>query len=171
MILNLKDLTAKEHTVHLQEKLDLSDLLNGRQDVARFGTLEADLQASSQSNVATVEGSLTLPVTMLCSRCLTEIDEVLNIPFREMFTKSATPLGEDAPEELHGITEDRVDLKPYVEETVWMALPYIPLCSEDCQGLCPECGVNRNLEPCGCRLDKMDPRLAGLADFFNKDKD
>ncbi|WJH33236.1 DUF177 domain-containing protein [Paenibacillus aurantius] len=174
MLLNLKEWNTKDHTVQWKDKLDLSDFLKERQDLSKFGTLEADLEAASKDGIIEVAGTLTLPVTMLCSRCLTEIDEVLTIPFRERFTQRTELIpqdNEESEEEVHLVKEDRLDLRPYVEENVWMALPYIPLCSEACKGLCPTCGQNRNTDPCGCSQEKVDPRLAGLADFFNQNKE
>ncbi|MBC8080672.1 MAG: DUF177 domain-containing protein [Gorillibacterium sp.] len=166
MHINIKNLTTKEQSAQLLEQLDLSDLLGGRIDLVSFGTLVAELQAVTEQGVVEVTGLLTLPVTLLCSRCLCEVQETLAIPFRERFTKESIEDGDDS--DLHLVKEDPVDLKPFVEEAVWMALPYIPLCSEDCEGLCPVCGVNRNEQDCGCKVEKIDPRLAGLADLFKE---
>lgn len=166
MILNMKDMTTKELPVHYREKMDLSDFLKDRQDLASYGELEADLQAKAVGPTVEVEGTLEMPVTMLCSRCLAEVQEQLHISFRERFTRESLSTEEDESEDLHTVTEDKVDLKPFVEEAVWMALPFIPLCSEECKGLCPVCGTNRNERDCGCQDQKIDPRLAGLANFF-----
>jgi len=48
-------------------------------------------------------------------------------------------------------------------------MPYIPLCKESCLGLCVTCGVNLNEETCNCKKEIIDPRLADLADWFDKD--
>ena len=45
---------------------------------------------------------------------------------------------------------DELDLEPLAHDACILELPLAPLCGEDCLGLCPECGVNRNLEPCSC---------------------
>lgn len=167
MRINVKELIAKGKPVHLQESMDLSGLLGGRQDLLSFGELKADLSARADGEVAVVEGTLTLHVTMECSRCLGPAEERLTVPFRESFTME--PVSADsggAQDELHQITEDFAELTPYVEEAVWMALPFVPLCKEDCKGLCPECGTNRNERECGCSTERIDPRLAGLADLF-----
>ena len=42
------------------------------------------------------------------------------------------------------------------------------LCSEDCKGLCPRCGKNLNLGPCGCRKEP-DPRFAVLEQLLDKE--
>ena len=48
-----------------------------------------------------------------------------------------------------------------------LALPTKHLCREDCRGLCPHCGKNLNEGLCGCREDKVDPRLAVLAQLMD----
>jgi uncharacterized protein len=49
-----------------------------------------------------------------------------------------------------------------------LALPVKPLCKENCRGLCPVCGRNRNLESCACDAEKTDARLTALRAFKTK---
>ena len=49
-----------------------------------------------------------------------------------------------------------------LREQFYLALPMKPLCQEDCRGLCPQCGVNRNTGTCDCNVQWEDPRLAAL---------
>jgi uncharacterized protein len=168
MLISIRDLASKGNTVHFQEKVNLSGLLKERQDIVDFGPLEVDLQAQSVSGITRVEGHLNLPLELVCSRCLCPIKDNLTIPFREAFSQKSELIPQDELDDTHLVSEDKIELMPYVEESVWLALPYIALCSESCKGLCPDCGVNRNTEPCACKQEKLDPRLAGLADFFNK---
>jgi uncharacterized protein len=170
MQLKIREVLAKAEPIQLHLTFDMADLLKDRQDIAGFGMLKADLTAAGRSGVADVEGRLNLSVELVCSRCLGPVKEDLDIPFRESFTQKPEliPSGGEE-EEVHLVTDD-IDLKTYVEEAVWLALPFTPLCKEDCLGLCPVCGRNRNEQDCGCSTAKVDPRLAGLADFFNDDK-
>lgn len=64
------------------------------------------------------------------------------------------------------VDEDQFDLKLYAEEAFLLNLPFIPLCSDTCKGLCPTCGHELNEGDCGCDNEVIDPRLAGLKDFF-----
>ena len=57
---------------------------------------------------------------------------------------------------------DEVDFAPLVREVMLLALPTKALCREDCRGLCPRCGANRNAAECGCREEWSDPRLEVL---------
>jgi uncharacterized protein len=65
---------------------------------------------------------------------------------------------------------DRLDLGEVVREQVLLGLPLKPLCREDCHGLCPRCGKNRNAGACGCKPEEEagDPRLEPLRKLFDK---
>jgi uncharacterized protein len=62
-------------------------------------------------------------------------------------------------------TNDELDLGAVIETETTLALPMKPLCRESCLGLCPACGVNRNLVACTCPERPSDPRLAVLRDL------
>ena len=55
-----------------------------------------------------------------------------------------------------------------MREQFYLALPMKPLCREDCRGLCPVCGINRNRETCSCQATWVDPRLEALKSFKTK---
>jgi uncharacterized protein len=81
----------------------------------------------------------------------------------------------DAEPGEHAITEDETEIGYYeisgllledaVREQVLLALPGRTLCRQDCQGLCPQCGANRNRTNCGCVQPVVDSRWKALADF------
>jgi len=58
--------------------------------------------------------------------------------------------------------DDQIDLNEVLREQFYLALPMKPLCREDCAGLCPQCGTNRNTGTCSCATEDVDPRLAPL---------
>jgi uncharacterized protein len=170
MFIRLKELAQKADTVHIDETVDLTDVLKHRNDLLGFSPLHVKLQAGYQDEAAKVTGELTIEVEQPCSRCLTPVKQKLEIPFHETFARTADESmpDDDEDEHIHYVTDEKIELLPYVIENVVLALPFVPLCGEDCQGLCPVCGKNRNEEACGCKQDKTDPRLAGLADFFKQ---
>lgn len=61
----------------------------------------------------------------------------------------------------------QLQLDEVVVTDLLLALPTKHLCREDCRGLCPRCGKNLNEGLCGCREDKVDPRLAVLAQLMD----
>ena len=66
-----------------------------------------------------------------------------------------------------GFDGDQADLDDILTTAVVLNMDSKLLCSEDCKGLCPKCGADLNLGPCGCKPE-MDPRLAVLQQFLNK---
>jgi uncharacterized protein len=105
----------------------------------------------------------------LCARCLEPVRQKLAGDFDLIFR----PEGIDAEAGEHAITEDETEIGYYeengllledaVREQVLLTLPGRTLCQEDCKGLCPHCGINRNLATCECVEKPVDPRLAALA--------
>lgn len=175
MLIHLKDVASKG-AIRLNGTEDLNGVLPKKGSLLDFGPLQVQLEARNQEGMAEVTGQLEIDVEQACSRCLAPVRQKLTIPFHETFVKGEEPDPEafdlEADEDEEGddflyVQEDRFDLLPYLAESVMLALPFIPLCSSNCQGLCPVCGTNRNEQACGCKQDKVDPRLAGLADFFN----
>jgi uncharacterized protein len=103
-----------------------------------------------------VRGSIDAPWQAPCRRCLVTVTGEVQIHVDELFERA--PLaGETYP-----LDEDSLDLTPLVRDTVLLELPTAPLCSDDCAGICPVCGADRNQSPCECRTDDADPRWAAL---------
>jgi uncharacterized protein len=62
---------------------------------------------------------------------------------------------------------DEIDLDPYVYEEVMLNMPMRPLCREECKGICPTCGKNRNTEPCDCPEAPLSLFGEKLKSFLN----
>lgn len=103
-----------------------------------------------------VRGTVNFEWEGQCRRCLGDVRGVADVAVVETFE-------EDFDEgETYPLVHSEVDLEQMVREAVLPELPQAPLCSEDCQGLCPECGANRNEGPCGHEGAPADPRWAAL---------
>ena len=70
--------------------------------------------------------------------------------------------GEDDDLEHETYQGDEIDLSNYIMEQVAISLPVKVVCSEDCKGLCSNCGNNLNFEMCACDKERVDPRFAVL---------
>jgi uncharacterized protein len=111
-------------------------------------------------------GTITGRVIGHCARCLEDYAFDLAKEFSVVLVpKEPLPdeveLDEDDLE-LSYYDADAIDLSPLVREQIILALPTRPLCRESCKGLCPHCGINLNLQSCGCTASTGDPRLAVL---------
>jgi DUF177 domain-containing protein len=103
-----------------------------------------------------------------CSRCLAAYAFAVDEPFSLVLTER--PAGAPDVRELSRDDLDlslyegnEVDVAPIAEERIQMSIPMKPLCREDCRGLCPRCGADRNLGSCGCAIEEPDPRWSALA--------
>lgn len=172
MHVNIRDLVSKAGQVRLTEDRDIGVLFEGNGDVARTEPLRTDLRIRADSQVVEAEGTLELPVEFICSRCLTHYGQRLTIPFRERFTRDKSHSDADADEDdLHVVGEDVVDLTPFIQETVLLGLPYIPVCMPECKGLNPETGANLNIDPAAVPGPRIDPRLAVLQQLLDRGKE
>ncbi|GGD68701.1 YceD family protein [Paenibacillus nasutitermitis] len=170
MKIQLREFLSKGTSVPIRESLNADWLQQVRSDVISASPLEVDLTATATDGIAHVEGKLSVEVEFACSRCLEPVKEQITVPFHERFKPAKAKIENlENEEEIIAVEEDSVDLDPIVEETMLLSLPFIPLCDEDCKGLCHTCGTNLNVENCGCSKDVIDPRLAALQDFFKKE--
>jgi uncharacterized protein len=112
-----------------------------------------------------ITGSVSVPWVGECRRCLSEASGLVVTDVREIFEPDAT---EGETYELKG---DVVDLEPMLREAVVLEFPLAPVvCRDDCKGLCPQCGVNRNDVECDCDTDVKDLRWAALEDLTFEDE-
>lgn len=112
-------------------------------------------------------GEIQSELTGQCGRCLEEFSFSLTREFSVIFTPQA-PVGREAElsyDELSAsfYSGDTFDISALIHEQTLLALPIPPLCREECEGLCPQCGVNCNVEPCGCQPVWSDSRLKALS--------
>jgi uncharacterized protein len=62
-----------------------------------------------------------------------------------------------------------LDVSELVRQQLAVNLPMAQLCREDCRGICPECGQNLNLGPCGCAKQPADARWSALASLLDEE--
>ncbi len=130
--------------------------------------------------VSRIEGGFALEAhcsfqgDLECSRCLAPFPFAVDEDFALLLYPKATgPGAAAASEETLGSDEaDVVEYEggqllvgPVAEERVQLAIPMKPLCREECLGLCPQCGKDRNLAPCSCAEELVDDRWAALEAF------
>ena len=108
-----------------------------------------------------------------CARCLSPVSGEFTLDLE----KTVAPrnllgdLDEDKLDEFAIIEDGFLDMDEQLLEQLEMEFPMRFLCHEDCKGLCPKCGRPKREGDCGCVLKEIDPRLAVLKNFFDKDQD
>ena len=103
-------------------------------------------------------GTVEAPWRGECRRCGGEIEGQVLASVRERFVREGHTGGD---EEAYLFSDETVDLEPMARDAILLELPLAPLCSEECLGLCPECGTNWNLSGCDC-VRQIDPRWSAL---------
>lgn len=120
------------------------------------GDVAVVLVATSNIDGIVVDGTITMPWTAPCRRCLTEVAGLATIDVDEVYQDE---VGDDDAFPIEG---DQIDLAPVVREYVLLELPDDVLCRDDCAGICPVCGIDRNHGSCECDTTVRDDRWAAL---------
>jgi uncharacterized protein len=121
--------------------------------------VELDLRLESVIEGVLVTGTATVELRGECVRCLGEVSEQLEVDIQELFVHPESDATEEEASRLEG---DLLDLEPLLRDGVVLDLPFQPLCREDCQGLCAECGANLNDDPDHTHEAALDPRWEKL---------
>ena len=121
---------------------------------------EATLLLTRNGARVFAQGAVRAQVQLPCGRCLEPAAVGIDSPLQVTFVP-APLLPETKETELRGDDPDyctyrgeEIDLSDLVREQVLLGIPYAPVCREDCLGLCPRCGIDRNRASCACPADQ-----------------
>ena len=115
-----------------------------------------------------VVGSFSTRIAVKCARCLevvaSDLESRFDLLYRPRGIEGRGPESSvsEAETEIGFYSGDGLLLEDALQEQVLLAVPLKALCREDCKGLCPGCGCNRNRESCDCAPAKSDERWAAL---------
>lgn len=111
-----------------------------------------------------VTGVASVDVHGECSRCLDPIDFPVTADIQELYVFEPASEGQsqDEADEQYRVEDDSIDLDPVLRDAVITQLPFQPVCRDDCQGLCSECGVRLDENP-DHHHEVMDPRWSALS--------
>jgi uncharacterized protein len=116
-----------------------------------------------------VTGKLETAVELECSRCLAAFQTATRFEIEEEFrptldVNSGARLAQESDQDTATLIDERhiLDLAEVIRQNLTLSLPRSPLCRPDCEGLCPQCGENRNEGSCDCEIEVVDPRWAVL---------
>lgn len=129
------------------------------------GKIFVEGTVANGGDVILLHAHLQNRVKRQCGRCLKEFVAVSETEVSERFYPAETE-----GLEIDALTYqfDIVDITEALREGLLLAEPITVLCKEDCKGLCPVCGVDRNVTTCNCASRTIDPRLIALKDLLPK---
>jgi uncharacterized metal-binding protein YceD (DUF177 family) len=131
------------------------------------GDVHLRLRLESVMEGVLVSGDLDVPVTGSCARCLEPLENTLHLDVQELYAyEGSTTEATSEEDEVRRVEGDFLDLAPLVRDTVVLNLPLAPLCTEDCAGLCVDCGQRLDDLPADHHHEIVDARWSGLAEKF-----
>ncbi len=123
-----------------------------------------------------IKGIVNGEIELQCSRCL----NFFKMPIRTRFEITYHPIEILNKEELVELKRDEMEVDFYrdglintediIRDQILLNIPMKPLCSEDCKGLCPICGIDLNEKECTCKKEEIDPRFAVLQSLLRRMK-
>lgn len=153
---------------HIVMAFDPAEIDLEGEDARLTGPAEIIGETQRVDGKAHIRGTIGADVLIGCTRCLEPFAQRIEASFDDIFVDTSEDLNaveselgvDDLVEEL--VPDGKIDMAEVVREQLLLALPSQVLCREDCKGLCPKCGANRNLIDCKCADDEIDPRWAVL---------
>ncbi|MDP4756425.1 MAG: DUF177 domain-containing protein [Aquiluna sp.] len=124
--------------------------------------IQLRLESVHEGILATAEVFGTAELT--CSRCLDEVKLEIEVDFQELFAYSSS-----SDDELV-VDGEHIDLEQVVIDSVVLNLPFQPVCSNECLGLCAECGTKMNENPEHEHQREIDSRFEALKDLLSKEE-
>ncbi len=169
MFLNIHEMELRK--VCFDETLPAGTIQFPDRRLRQAGPLQTEGSAELLTNTKgeiRVKGHLAVQMEAECDRCLEVAGYPLDLDFDLYYApvEAGPDSGEvalkTADSEIDFYQGDGLELEDVLREQILLALPMQKICREDCQGICPVCGQNRNLIACGCQVKAPDDRWAAL---------
>lgn len=122
---------------------------------------------ASVGDVITLRGMLAFSAEARCARCLADTVLTFETPFDASFALRENPEDPD----LYVYDGAWIDITQMAEDAAQLSLPIQWRCSDECKGLCPVCGADRNVTPCTCRTEAKESSLSALKQWLAVEPD
>ena len=137
-------------------------------DFRQIAPLQVNAVAELVGAEIRIRGDVETRIEAACDRCLGSFD----FPVEHQFDLTYRPMSAIAREEEIKVTDEELDVGFYqgegiqladvIAEQIILAMPMKVVCREECRGLCPICGADRNREACQCPEPHSDSPFAAL---------
>ena len=146
-----------------------ADFGAGLVQVVEDSPMNLDLRLESVHEGILVSGTASAEATGECGRCLEPITMDLEVPVQELFLYEPDEALEEDDEDQQLVVNDYVELEPVLRDVIVGSMPFQPVCKEDCQGLCDQCGIRLEDDP-DHHHEVIDPRWAALSELSDLGK-
>ena len=161
LVIAVHDLINKPGTMR-EKQLDVvidEPMANFAIGIPAGSTIEIDARFESVHEGILVTGDAFSTASGECSRCLDPIDSAVEVEFQELFAYSGTS------EDDFVVENESIDLDQVIRDAVVLSLPFQPVCSAGCKGLCVTCGAKLNEDPQHAHEAPVDPRWNALTNL------
>jgi uncharacterized protein len=162
LILNVGFLLSAGPGNHKDIPLDVNEPIRIADDLTAHA-INGNLRLSRTKEGILLEADLVVAIECECARCLEVFEQSVRVQLQELFAHPR-PIAES---EFFVGADAKLDLAPLLRAETLIELSNRQYCREDCKGLCPVCGINRNYETCHCQDQNIDPRLAKLREILD----
>jgi uncharacterized protein len=161
----------EEHGGKFERLYDAEQLPLDDPEVRLVEPAEVSGRIRREGTEVALRGQLQAKLEVVCGRCLQPVELPISADFSERFVRDVSWAAEEQhelqPEDLNVSVFDgeALELDELVREELLLAVPVNVLCRDDCKGLCPSCGIDRNLNKCQCEIDEVDSRWHKLKEL------
>jgi DUF177 domain-containing protein len=146
-------------------------------ELAMVQPVELECWLYKVNDEVVVHGSLRSSLSLTCSRCAEEFQKALSValdtvylPTGELSSARAKEL-EEGETDVYAYTDQVIDIATMVRDKLLLSIPLQPHCTLGCKGLCPTCGVNRNVVTCQCSEARLGSPFEALKDLRARGRD
>jgi uncharacterized protein len=174
------ELSEIMRTVGMHQRYGIDEAPYADEDVEFISPVRGTVTVTNSGRLILVRGGFDTTIELACSRCLMDVRQPIRAEIEEQYSLaevvSATyhdvmpVIVQDEENEVPvGLFEGTVmNLSVLIRQAAILATPWSVLCREDCQGLCPACGKDKNLGDCQCAPDGTYRPFAALPELFHK---
>ena len=168
MVLELKSFfNGGNRELKIETELDFSGEEYGGEYIFPTPVLVSG-KISNKADVTHIDLTCKVQVEKSCDRCGVKFIKEHTVNINRV---AVNHLEGEEDDEILLIPDEKLDLYEFCFGEILLSLPMKHLCSEDCKGICFNCGKNLNDGPCGCVTKSIDPRLEVLAKLLEQDQE
>jgi uncharacterized protein len=133
--------------------------------------LELNLRFEAVMEGVLVSGTARGRLAGECVRCLGDVEQELAVDLQDLFAYPDHAVDVDEEDDVREIEDELIDLEPALRDAVVLALPFKPMCRDDCPGLCSECGARLADDPGHHHGEAVDQRWTALQSLVIDEKE
>lgn len=160
-------------TIQIDQPIELRPLIVGDETFTPTAPAHVSLTVTHTGSEVIAYGTVTMPAKATCVRCLCDFDLTLTGEVSGFYIEPGHEGNVPEKQEYEFVSADEhIDVMPAILESLLLEAPFAPVHDEACKGLCPTCGVDRNVEECNCAdlPDDAGP-FAALKGLVTSDED